>query len=158
MRHENAEADYHAEPNHPVLHSYRFQSLATAASTQSPGATALSCRNLLHAAPWIKLFYSCMRCCAVAPTSFGPYTALRFSGFFYAPYTAQYDFHAHGADGAIVWMDDQRTPFIAGNRAPQTGLLHTQTRPCCSDCIHATVLPYYMCPAAYLWASACMQL
>ena len=61
-------------------------------------------------------------CCrAVSPTSFGAYTALRFSGFFYAPYTAQYDFHAHGADGAIVWMDDQRTPFIAGNGAQLEG-------------------------------------
>ena len=58
-------------------------------------------------------------CRAVSPTSFGPYTALRFSGFFYAPYTAQYDFHAHGADGAIVWMDDQRTPFLEGNGAPE---------------------------------------
>ena len=57
----------------------------------------------------------------MSPTSFGPYTALRFTGFFYAPYTAQYDFHAHGADGAIVWMDDQRTPFLEGNRAsPET--------------------------------------
>jgi len=67
----------------------------------------------------------------VSPTSFGPYTALRFSGFFNAPYTAQYDFYGHGCDGAIVWLDDQRTPLIAGNRAPR--------RLCCAP--RTTVVP-----------------
>ena len=64
---------------------------------------------------------------AAAPTSFGPYTALRFTSFFSAPYSALYNFKAHGADGAIVWLGDQSTPFLAGNGAAL--MSHTAVMP-----------------------------
>ena len=53
----------------------------------------------------------------MAPTSFGPYTALRFTTFFFAPYAAVFNFKAHGADGALVWLGDDPTPFLPGNSA-----------------------------------------